>query len=29
MLQWVKDVFFNIGFIMKSKKKIDLFENKS
>jgi glycosyltransferase involved in cell wall biosynthesis len=25
LLQWVKDVFFNIGFIMKSKRKIDLF----
>lgn len=25
IIQWVKDVFFNIGFMMKSKRKIDLF----
>jgi glycosyltransferase involved in cell wall biosynthesis len=25
LAQWMKDVFFNIGFLMKSKKKIDLF----
>lgn len=25
LIQWVRDVFFNVGFLMKSKKKADLF----
>lgn len=25
IIQWIKDMFFNLGFIMKSKRKIDLF----